>query len=150
MVRIIVTKVLVFSSWTLVFVLHIQLWGAPLLSFSTCMCVCVCVCVKLLQSCALLQGIFLTQGSNLCLLSPALAGRFFTTSATSYYRHCGMSAPSISSLRNTFPTLPLHSYRLFLTNSYLTFRTKFLCHHPMALKLYSLGWFQRTPNKPFS
>ena len=27
----------------------------------------------------LLQGIFLTQGSNLCLLSPALAGRFFIT-----------------------------------------------------------------------
>ena len=32
----------------------------------------------------LLQGIFLTQGSNLSLLqSPALAGRFFTTNATS-------------------------------------------------------------------
>ena len=33
---------------------------------------------------ALLQGIFPTQGSNLCLLykSRALAGRFFTTSAT--------------------------------------------------------------------
>ena len=31
---------------------------------------------------ALLQGIFLTQGPNLCLMSPALAGRFFTTSAT--------------------------------------------------------------------
>ena len=31
---------------------------------------------------ALLQKIFLTQGSNPCLLSPALAGRFFTTSAT--------------------------------------------------------------------
>ena len=31
---------------------------------------------------ALLQGIFLTQGSNLCLLmSPALTGRFFTTNA---------------------------------------------------------------------
>ena len=31
----------------------------------------------------LLQGIFLTQGSNLCLLtSPALAGGFFTTTAT--------------------------------------------------------------------
>ena len=29
---------------------------------------------------ALLQGIFLTQGSDLCLLSPALAGKFFTTS----------------------------------------------------------------------
>ena len=28
---------------------------------------------------ALLQGIFLTQGSNPCLMSPALAGRFFTT-----------------------------------------------------------------------
>ena len=31
---------------------------------------------------ALLQGIFLTQGSNLSLKSPALAGRFFITSAT--------------------------------------------------------------------
>ena len=31
---------------------------------------------------ALLQGIFLTQGSNLSLPSPALAGRFFTTSTT--------------------------------------------------------------------
>ena len=32
---------------------------------------------------ALLQGIFLTQGSNTCLLHlPALAGGFFTTSAT--------------------------------------------------------------------
>ena len=29
---------------------------------------------------ALLQGIFLTQGSNPCLMSPALAGMFFTTS----------------------------------------------------------------------
>ena len=29
----------------------------------------------------LLQEIFLTQGLNLCLMSPALAGRFFTTSA---------------------------------------------------------------------
>ena len=33
---------------------------------------------------ALLQGIFPTQESNPCLLwSPALAGEFFTTSATS-------------------------------------------------------------------
>ena len=31
---------------------------------------------------ALLQGIFPTQGSNLCLKSPALAGRFSTSSAT--------------------------------------------------------------------
>ena len=31
---------------------------------------------------ALLQGIFLTQGSKTHLLSPALAGGFFTTSAT--------------------------------------------------------------------
>ena len=32
---------------------------------------------------ACLQGIFLTQGSNLCLSClPALTGRFFTTSAT--------------------------------------------------------------------
>ena len=30
----------------------------------------------------LLQGIFLTQGSNSCVLYPGLAGRFFTTSAT--------------------------------------------------------------------
>ena len=31
---------------------------------------------------ALLQGIFLTQGSNPSLMSPALAGGFFTTSTT--------------------------------------------------------------------
>ena len=31
---------------------------------------------------ALLQGIFSTQGSNPCLMSPALAGGFFTTSTT--------------------------------------------------------------------
>ena len=31
---------------------------------------------------ALLHGIILTQGSNLYLLSPALAGRFFTASTT--------------------------------------------------------------------
>ena len=31
---------------------------------------------------ALLQGIFLTQGSNPHLIAPALAGRFFTTSIT--------------------------------------------------------------------
>ena len=31
---------------------------------------------------SLLQGIFPTQGSNLCLTSPTLAGGFFTTSAT--------------------------------------------------------------------
>ena len=30
----------------------------------------------------LLQGIFLTQGLNPCLMSPALVGGFFTTSAT--------------------------------------------------------------------
>ena len=30
----------------------------------------------------LLQGIFPTQGSNLCFASPALTGRFFTTSPT--------------------------------------------------------------------
>ena len=29
---------------------------------------------------ALLQGVFPTQGSNPCLTSPALEGRFFTTS----------------------------------------------------------------------
>ena len=32
--------------------------------------------------CAVLQAIFPTQGLNPCLVSPALAGRFFTTSAT--------------------------------------------------------------------
>ena len=32
-----------------------------------------------------LQGIFLTQGSNTRLMSPALAGEFFTTSATYIY-----------------------------------------------------------------
>ena len=31
---------------------------------------------------ALIQGIFLTQGWNQCLMSPVLAGKFFTTSTT--------------------------------------------------------------------
>ena len=35
----------------------------------------------------LLQGIFPTQGSNLCFASPALTGRFFTTSATWVHIH---------------------------------------------------------------
>ena len=78
----------------------------------TYVCVCVCVCVKSLQSCPTLcdpkdcgppgssvhgilqarilqwimpssRGIFPTQGSNLHhFTSPALAGRFFTTSAS--------------------------------------------------------------------
>ena len=33
----------------------------------------------------LLQGIFPTQRSNLCLMSPALAGGFFTTSALPFF-----------------------------------------------------------------
>ena len=32
----------------------------------------------------LLQGIFLTQGLNLCLTSPALADSFFTTTTTQH------------------------------------------------------------------
>ena len=43
---------------------------------------------------SLLQGIFLIQGSNPSLLaSPALAGRFFTTSATWEARSPAYSAP---------------------------------------------------------
>ena len=37
---------------------------------------------------ALLQGIFPTQGSNLHLMSPELAGVFFTTSATGEAHIC--------------------------------------------------------------
>ena len=37
----------------------------------------------------LLQVMFLTQGSNPCLLSPTLAGGFFTTRATGKPRHSG-------------------------------------------------------------
>ena len=33
---------------------------------------------RILEWLAILQGIFPTQGSNLCLMSPALAGGFFT------------------------------------------------------------------------
>ena len=81
-------------------------------SVKVCVCVCVCVCFKSLQSCLtlcnphglqptrllcpwdslgknarvgchfLLQGIFLIQGLNPCLMSHTLAGRFFTTSTT--------------------------------------------------------------------
>ena len=41
---------------------------------------------------SLLQGIFMTQGSNVSLASPAVAGRFFTTAPIviihSSNRHC--------------------------------------------------------------
>ena len=50
--------------------------------------------------CALLQGIFMTQGSNWCLMSLALAGRFLTTSTmweahTYYIRYTYMYTYSI-------------------------------------------------------
>ena len=40
---------------------------------------------------ALLQGIFPIQGSNPCLMSPALAGRFFTIRATWQNLNLGLS-----------------------------------------------------------
>ena len=48
----------------------------------------------------LLQGIFPIQGSNLSLLSPALAGRFSTTSATSKWdqHQLGVQAERSSSV----------------------------------------------------
>ena len=100
----------------------------------------VCVCVKSLQSCptlckpmdcslpgssvhgdspgqntgvhchALLQGIFPTQGLNPSLMSPALRGRFFTTSATWETRQSNKSIwilpPKTLSLR--FHSAPAH------------------------------------------
>ena len=61
---------------------------------------------------ALLQGIFLTQGSNpLSLLSPALAGRFSTTSAawearlTVYHRRLTTAA---CALQQGFVVYPFH------------------------------------------
>ena len=41
------------------------------------------------------QGIFLTQGHNLCLTSPALAGGFFTTGAT-WEATCAVSSVKFS------------------------------------------------------
>ena len=73
---------------------------------------------------ALLHGIFLTQGSNPRLLSPALAGRFFTTSATweahiYMYVYTSRIAESYANsvfilLRNCQTTF--HSYHMILNS----------------------------------
>ena len=55
---------------------------------------------------ALLQGIFLTLGSNPCLMSPALTGEFFTTS-TSWEMH--LACPHLQP--NLFPCwIQIHSF----------------------------------------
>ena len=63
---------------------------------------------------ALLQGIFPTQGLNLCLTSPALAGEFFTTCATweVQQQHARMtdSVTRLASLKGLGNVeMPLHS-----------------------------------------
>ena len=62
---------------------------------------------------ALLQGIFLTQGSNHHLMSPALAGKFFTTSATWESQvyiscaegHTALHGPRLRKGYSPFPTV---------------------------------------------
>ena len=64
---------------------------------------------------ALLQGIFLTQGSNLHLMSPATAGRFFTTSTTwkaHYLVWCLPNGFHCNSVGNTHRKLSLSSFSL--------------------------------------
>jgi len=50
----------------------------------------------------LLQGIFLTQGSNLHHVSPALAGRIFTTSATWVEFRCRILQGPVNSIFQEF------------------------------------------------
>ena len=76
---------------------------------------------------ALLQGIFLTQGSNPCLLHlPALVGRFFTTSNTWEGTHEGgdESWPrgQASPLRRPKGDWAIHSSVLQLHQSLLSHR----------------------------
>ena len=47
------------------------------------------------SSCSLSQGIFLTQGPNLHLLHPAMAGGFFTTSTTAAAAKSLQSCPTL-------------------------------------------------------
>ena len=63
------------------------------------------------------KGIFLTQGSNPCLLSPALAGGFFTTSITlealldcSDSQNCSPNQNHLDDLKQTSGPLPLSFY----------------------------------------
>ena len=63
----------------------------------------------------LLQGIFLTQGSNPCLMSSSLAGRFFTSSATweaAYGCYCTCGRPGFDPWVGKIPwrreSYPLH------------------------------------------
>ena len=86
----------------------------------------------------LLQGIFLTQGSNRSLfMSPALAGRLFTTSAT-------WGAPLIIPLSIFFPPIRLDilqnsSWRgllseIYLDHAFISFRS--LIKYHLIVKAY--------------
>ena len=58
---------------------------------------------------ALLQGISPTQGLNVCLMSPALAGRFFTPNATWEAHSPFLSPSSLHSDQAFMPSLSLSS-----------------------------------------
>ena len=62
----------------------------------------------------LLKGIFLTQGCNLSLMSPALAGGFFTTNAT-------WEIQCIHYLNAKYSKLEKFSTKIFLINGCFTF-----------------------------
>ena len=73
---------------------------------------------------ALLQGIFLTQGLNLSLMSPTLAGGFFTISAT-------WKASS------ALDYIPVMKKIMHFLSPYL-FRISFFPEHPFCLTFLSL------------
>ena len=76
-----------------------------------------------------LQGIFPTQGSNPCLMSLALAGRFFTASAT-WEGHMYLRVYQIECFNNILSFTSFHSFSIFLffLSSLSTFPSTFLFH----------------------
>ena len=93
---------------------------------------------------ALLQGIFLTQGSNPCLSRlPSLAGRFFTTSSTWEACHLHPWGPTVTwCLRGRTDPLPLFQQSFFsafatlLSNALVKVLDVLTDHPEPALKLY--------------
>ena len=80
--------------------------------------------------CALLQGIFMTQGLNWCLMSLAFAGRFLTTSTTweahTYYR------------RYTY----MHTYSIYLYSHWNT-HTQRQAYSVEDCTLLKIGYCQK-------
>ena len=83
---------------------------------------------------ALLQGIFPTQGLNLCVMSPALADGFFTTNST-WEAHASFPPPKwMNTFRHNMKCLEMWSSMALWPYIYIFFLSQHL-----AIKIFGLN-----------